>query len=305
MRFNNKQCDYWATDENQSPEPRAPGRGSLTDQNSKSEKKKKHIKKQHSPNNSSKKYDVLDYDDVQETTRDLNGSLKKPSSSSGQGLPSSSVVATPSLLLPIPNAINTETASKEKVLPTLSLDPVSPSTELSPCPPYSTLTPSPSKSPSRSPSKSRFEDAVEVQTKTELEVKRLERKEKCVHCCKSFVAFLFSTIGLTCIMVGYAILGGFIFMKLESPNEKIVKTDVQQTRRSHVDRLWFLTEEMNVFHRENWTIVANEILDNYTKAIYKATKFYGWDGKDGESEVQWTFAGALLYSITVITTIGK
>jgi len=32
----------------------------------------------------------------------------------------------------------------------------------------------------------------------------------------------------------------------------------------------------------------------------------GWDGNDDvtESELQWSFAGALLYAVTVITTIG-
>lgn len=31
----------------------------------------------------------------------------------------------------------------------------------------------------------------------------------------------------------------------------------------------------------------------------------GWDGREGEDDIQWTFAGALFYSIVVITTIGK
>ena len=31
----------------------------------------------------------------------------------------------------------------------------------------------------------------------------------------------------------------------------------------------------------------------------------GWDGDENTEHVQWTFAGALFYSIIVITTIGS
>jgi hypothetical protein len=31
----------------------------------------------------------------------------------------------------------------------------------------------------------------------------------------------------------------------------------------------------------------------------------GWDGTEDENAVQWFIAGALLYSVIVITTIGK
>ena len=94
-------------------------------------------------------------------------------------------------------------------------------------------------------------------------------------------------------------------MWLESPYEVQLKNDVQVTRRFFVQRLWNLTLDLNVLHPENWTDMANEILGDYTKEVYIATKLKGWDGKDGETELQWTFAGSLLYSITVITTIGK
>ncbi len=131
------------------------------------------------------------------------------------------------------------------------------------------------------------------------------RAEKCGSCCKKFVAFLFSTIGLTCVLCGYTIFGGFIFMWLESPNEVQLKNEVQVTRKFYIEKLWNLTIELNVFHPQNWTDLANSILQNYTTEVYKATKYKGWDGKDGETELQWTFAGSLLYSITVITTIGE
>ena len=39
--------------------------------------------------------------------------------------------------------------------------------------------------------------------------------------------------------------------------------------------------------------------------VVKATKLEGYDGKEvDDAERQWSVSGALLYSITVITTIG-
>jgi len=38
--------------------------------------------------------------------------------------------------------------------------------------------------------------------------------------------------------------------------------------------------------------------------VVSATKNYNWDGKN-KLEPQWSFAGAMLYSVTVITTIGS
>lgn len=41
--------------------------------------------------------------------------------------------------------------------------------------------------------------------------------------------------------------------------------------------------------------------------VVKAVKSAGWDGQDDidETKLQWSFAGALLYAVTVITTIGR
>ncbi|KAK2168354.1 hypothetical protein NP493_1232g00053 [Ridgeia piscesae] len=129
------------------------------------------------------------------------------------------------------------------------------------------------------------------------------RREKCASCCKGFIAFLFSTVGLSTLMVAYTIMGGFIFRQLEAEREEKLKTGFVATQRWHVERLWDVTMEMNVFYKANWTTMADALFANYTQWVYTATTKHGWDGKDGDTELQWTFAGALLYSITVITTI--
>jgi len=43
------------------------------------------------------------------------------------------------------------------------------------------------------------------------------------------------------------------------------------------------------------------ILESYQKTVVSAIK----NGYDGVEENKWTFAGAFLYSLTVITTIGE
>jgi len=85
--------------------------------------------------------------------------------------------------------------------------------------------------------------------------------------------------------------------------------DVVMMRNLHIELLWNITATLNVLHRDNWTHVAAQIMDRYTREVYIATKMNGWDldnlSDENESEMQWSYAGALLYSITVITTIGK
>ena len=79
-------------------------------------------------------------------------------------------------------------------------------------------------------------------------------------------------------------------------------------RDVHIELLWNLTESLNVLHPDVWTRRAVEILNNYTRHVYDANNADGWDvdrvGDDTDAE-QWSYAGSLLYSITVITTIGQ
>ena len=60
-----------------------------------------------------------------------------------------------------------------------------------------------------------------------------------------------------------------------------------------------------MLHQDNWTQEVTHSLKKFEKQLIIALKEKGWDGKEDEATVTWTFAGALFYCITVITTIGK
>ncbi|CAG2255533.1 unnamed protein product [Mytilus edulis] len=58
--------------------------------------------------------------------------------------------------------------------------------------------------------------------------------------------------------------------------------------------------------KPNWTGRVENTLRLFEKQIYIATTQLGWDGISDEAvgELHWSFTGSLLYSVTVITTIG-
>ena len=56
----------------------------------------------------------------------------------------------------------------------------------------------------------------------------MNSRQRCERYFKQFVAALFSTLGLLCLMVLYTALGGYTFSRLESSNEVNVKADMRQ-----------------------------------------------------------------------------
>ncbi len=60
-------------------------------------------------------------------------------------------------------------------------------------------------------------------------------------CLKVFLAQVFSQVGLCALVVGYAIMGAFIFQALESRNEVIIRQEVEQFRNDKLDELYNIT----------------------------------------------------------------
>ncbi|CAF4480135.1 unnamed protein product, partial [Rotaria magnacalcarata] len=60
---------------------------------------------------------------------------------------------------------------------------------------------------------------------------------------------------------------------------------------------------LTVYHQPNWTAVAREILEEYQKDIVRQTKRSYQGERLSDDAKQWNFPAAILYAITVITTI--
>lgn len=85
-------------------------------------------------------------------------------------------------------------------------------------------------------------------------------------------------------------------------------------RERTVERLWSITEDLNILYKENWTrLAAKEILEfqeNLSHSLKRKSIPYEsvpptHQVRDTEMDKRrWTFSGSLLYSLTLITTIG-
>ena len=71
-----------------------------------------------------------------------------------------------------------------------------------------------------------------------------------------------------------------------------------------VDRLWSITEDLNILYRENWTHLAQLEMRNYQDQIVRALRKAMLEEKYSFRQT-WTFPMSLLYALTLVTTIGE
>lgn len=133
----------------------------------------------------------------------------------------------------------------------------------------------------------------------------LTRLARCRRCARIFLTHLVSQVGLCLLVVAYAIVGALIFQSIESSKEMRQRQQVSQLRKQCLVEMWNVTEKLNVLHDVEWMAKMGVKLKEFEDRVVFAVRNDGYDGKDANEEsLQWSFSGALLYSITVITTIG-
>lgn len=115
-------------------------------------------------------------------------------------------------------------------------------------------------------------------------------------------------------MLAYSLLGAFVFLALEgaTPADSAVAASAPDLGpsdlRSHtVERLWAITEDLNILYKENWTKLAAKELMDFQRVLMKSMRGAASEQRSGaprDPPYRWSFAGSFLYALTLITTIG-
>ncbi|KAK6640582.1 hypothetical protein RUM44_012278 [Polyplax serrata] len=157
----------------------------------------------------------------------------------------------------------------------------------------------------------------------------------CCYCSSSSSSFV-TSIGVFILVLAYTVLGAFIFMALEGgfsaaksfevSEKALAKTDAsdkkqklisnEEIRLQTVEKLWSITEDLNILYKENWTRLATQEVLKFQESLVRTFKNYGSSvsvrtgSLKEETAVyythhqhRWSFASSFLYSLTVITTI--
>ncbi|KAL5277557.1 KCNK18.2 family protein [Megaselia abdita] len=118
--------------------------------------------------------------------------------------------------------------------------------------------------------------------------------------CRNFTAFLFSNVGIIILVVFYTIGGAFMFREIEvSQSEHTMKHFGERNVKKIAKRLWTETV-INVLNEKDFKTRINATLTDFQTTLFKSHLA----GVGVNITQQWSFSGAFLYSLTVITTIG-
>lgn len=142
---------------------------------------------------------------------------------------------------------------------------------------------------------------------------------------KKVKIFILSAPGLTLLLLSYLMIGAVTFNVLEGGRKftrgfnltKTISTHKDDKIKESVERLWKITENLNVLYKENWTKLAGEEITNLQDYFFEEltaksdnsvisecnTKNYQSNRK--KNPPFWNLGECFLYSLSLLTTVGK
>jgi hypothetical protein len=158
-------------------------------------------------------------------------------------------------------------------------------------------------------------------SKAEKEADRKKKEEQAKDpksfgvCCKKVSKFLASHIGLVAMVILYTVAGGFLFALLEQHQEA---KDCQEGKGQEAANIVNLKSQLLTYiqynvttnpldtSKDNETVANTNIeqwLQDFRDDILSVRSSYRYSGQDC-SQLKWNLAGAMLFAVTIITTIG-
>ena len=141
---------------------------------------------------------------------------------------------------------------------------------------------------------------------------RLQLRKMRIEFCKKSAKFVCSNAGLGIIIVLYTIGGAYVFQALENTNEK---TTCMASMNKYIpmenqtaNSLWSIAL---AYPTDDQMDEAIQALRTQVQSFRDSVLLLNYDGSNcsamGEPDgpgYQWSFSGALLFSVTVYTTVG-
>ncbi|XP_005094519.1 potassium channel subfamily K member 2 [Aplysia californica] len=135
-------------------------------------------------------------------------------------------------------------------------------------------------------------------------------------CCKMVMKFLFSHVGLCAMVILYCVAGGFIFEHLEKNNEEQICYESRSEYSPMEEKT--INSTLKIFYDYGGAITTEESrrlmtvqLKSVLETFRNNTLAIGYDGRScnlyGQANgpvYEWSWAGGLMFSVTVISTIG-
>lgn len=135
----------------------------------------------------------------------------------------------------------------------------------------------------------------------------VDPRERIKDCCRKLVAFMCTQVGVGGLVVGYAIVGAFGFITIESQVDSTAPVCVRENiRQEYADELWFSTasnQSVNVFNQTAFYVVSNSILLRFQENITSGKRHkINCNGQIPTDN--WSFPAALMFCLSVFTMIG-
>ncbi|KAK7598163.1 hypothetical protein V9T40_006398 [Parthenolecanium corni] len=147
------------------------------------------------------------------------------------------------------------------------------------------------------------------------------RNEEAISCgkgcgksAKKLKLFVLSGPGLTILLLSYLMVGAVTFNALEGGRKfdirdlNISKNDFPYRDikiKEAVERLWKITENLNVLYKDNWTKLAEMLTKKESSLVSECnTKNYLSNRKNSQQPF-WNLGECFLYSLSLLTTVGS